>query len=62
MLHESAAPPQFFPSEFEDWADNVIGRGTVHASEIRDLYLLLTQQPPPSFLNTFMTTDSDVSD
>ena len=55
MLHEAETPLPFYPPEFEDWAHEIIGTNTrndIHASEIKDNYLLLCEHEPPSFLST----------
>lgn len=62
MQNESVIPPPFYPEEFEIWAARVLGResSTIHASEVRDLYLILSQQQPPtSIFEIISTTDDD---
>lgn len=54
---ESESPPPFLPAEFEDWAADVLQEGFnmerhhITAPEVQNLYLYLSQQEPPSFLN-----------
>lgn len=63
-MHESARPPPLLPIWFEDWADDVLNRDinlareNIHASSVRDVYMYLTHQQPPSFL-TFNSDSSD---
>lgn len=53
---ESGSPEPFLPVQFENWADNIlltdfsIVRDDVTASDIRNIYIYLSQQEPPSFL------------
>lgn len=57
MQHESNTLPLFYPHEFESWANITLSHGdsdtrpTIHASEINDHYIYLSQQPPPLFLS-----------
>lgn len=53
---ESELPPPFLPTEFEDWADDIlltdlnIVRHDVTAPHIRNIYIYLSQQEPPSIV------------
>ena len=53
---ESELPHPFLPAEFEEWAADVLQedfnleRHHITAPEVKNLYLYLSQQEPPSFL------------
>ena len=53
---ESASSEPFFPVQFENWADDIlltdlnILSNDVTAPYIRNIYIHLLQQEPPSFL------------
>lgn len=55
-MGESENIPQFLPTAFEVWADDVLGeaninRNDISASNIRDFYHYLSCQEPPTFLD-----------
>lgn len=62
MVNENETPPPFLPTEFEEWANDILGRdaSTIHPSEIPYLYLILSQQQPPSCL--ILQSNDDSSD
>ena len=50
MLTEGQSPPPFYPSEFKEWADGILGQSNIDSHDVRDLYLYLSSQAPPTFL------------
>ena len=53
---ESESPRPFLPTEFEEWADEILlndfnmERSDVVAPQVRNLYMHLSQHEPPSCL------------
>lgn len=52
---ESETPQPFLPTEFENWAEEILAdlnmvRDDITAPDIRDLYVHLSLQEPPSFI------------